>query len=273
MGRYLSAKTTITVPDLLARKKAQEKISMMTCYDGAFARFLESSTIDIVLVGDSLGNVVLGYDSTIPVTMDAMVHHCSAVSRVLQRPLLVADMPFGSFQVSTRETLKNAIRLVQEGGAHAVKIEGATDQTVKRTHEVVKAGIPVMGHLGLTPQSVHALGGFKVQGRGAREAEILDEAKRLEDAGVFSIVLELVPLSLAQKITKAVHVPTIGIGAGAHCDGQVLVLHDMLGFDSEFSPRFLKKYASLAEQITSALKAYDDDVKKGRFPEVKHSFE
>jgi len=262
----------ISVADISRRKTAGKKLSMVTCYDAAFARLVEDSGIDMVLVGDSLGNVVLGYGDTLPVTMDDMVHHTAAVARVLRTPFLTADMPFMSYKISVEQALTNAARLIQEGGAMAVKVEGG-EEIGAQVAAITAAGIPVMGHLGLTPQSVHALGGYKVQGRGdAAERRLLDAAKALEQAGAFAIVLELVPAPLAAKVTAAVAVPTIGIGAGPACDGQVLVLQDLLGFDKDFSPKFLKKYANLGDTIVQALRSYDADVKAMAFPSAEQSF-
>jgi 3-methyl-2-oxobutanoate hydroxymethyltransferase len=273
MSRYANKKQSpITTNEVRSRKEQGKKLSMVTCYDAAFARLVETSGIDMVLVGDSLGNVMLGHGDTIPVTMADMIHHTASVARVLHTPLLAADMPFFSYKVSVEQALSNAARLIQEGGAQAVKVEGGIE-ICPQVKAIVDAGIPVIGHLGLTPQSVHALGGFKVQGRGdGPEAALIAAAKALEAAGAFCIVLELIPAKLAEKVTKAVKVPTIGIGAGPNCDGQVLVIHDMLGFDQGFNPKFLKKYANLGAVIESALKQYDDEVKTGKFPETTHSF-
>ncbi len=244
---------------------------MITCYDAAFAGLLERTGIDVLLVGDSLGNVVLGYKDTIPVTMEHMLHHTAAVGRVVQRSMLVADMPFMSYNLSVEQALRNAARFVQEAGAHAVKLEGGRP-VCPQVKAIVQAGIPVIGHLGLTPQSVHALGGYKVQGRGEQAQKLLEDAKALEEAGACAVVLELIPQALAVEVTKSLHIPTIGIGAGSGTDGQVLVLHDMLGFNSEFSPKFLKKYANLGDIVVEAVKSYDAEVKAGIFPGPEHSF-
>lgn len=261
----------VTVASLIAKKTNGERISMVTCYDSAFGRIVELSPIDMVLVGDSLGNVLLGYDSTIPVTIEDMVHHTAAVTRVVTRPFVAADMPFMTY--ATRDdALKNAARLVQEGGAQAVKLEGGAS-ICTQIDALVSNGIPVIGHLGLTPQSVHALSGYKVQAR-EKEAQkkLLADAKALQDAGVFCIVLEMIPESLGGKVSKSLEIPTIGIGAGGGCDGQVLVMHDLLGFDASFKPKFLKKYADLNKIIGEALASYDKDVKSGKFPSAEHSF-
>lgn len=267
----VEGKARITVTDLMAAK-GHRKLSALTCYDAAFGRLLAHSDVDLLLVGDSLGNVMLGYDDTIPVTMDDMVHHTAAVARVAPRPFLCADMPFLSYNLSEEQALANAGRLIQKGGAQGVKVEGG-ERIVPQIRAIVGAGIPVMGHIGLTPQSLHALGGYRVQGRGVEAAQRLaDDARALEEAGVFAIVLEMVPAELAGRISAAVKVPTIGIGAGVACDGQILVLHDLLGFDEQFNPKFLKKYANLCQIVRGAVKAFDHDVKAGVFPGAEQSF-
>jgi 3-methyl-2-oxobutanoate hydroxymethyltransferase len=271
LGYLQSKEKPVCIPTLLKRKENGHKISMVTCYDSAFGHLVEKSSIDVVLVGDSLGNVMLGFDSTIPVTIEDMVHHCAAVTRSVKRPFVVGDLPFMTY-ATCENALKNSALLMQKGGVQAVKIEGG-EQVCPQVSALVGAGIPVMGHLGLTPQSVHALGGYKVQGTTDQAAdEMIRNAKALETAGAFAVVLEMVPRSLAKKITKALKIPTIGIGAGSDCDGQVLVLHDLLGFDSEFSPKFLKKYAALGDVILKSLSEYDKDVKSGVFPDSEHSF-
>jgi 3-methyl-2-oxobutanoate hydroxymethyltransferase len=271
MSKY-TQREAVTISQILAAKQSGSKLSAVTCYDSAFARLIDHTSVDIVLVGDSLGNVMLGHDGTVAVTMNDMLHHTAAVARVLKRPFLCADMPFLSYQVSTEQALTNAARLIQEGGAQGVKVEGGRP-ICPQVKAIVQAGIPVMGHLGLTPQSVHAMGGYRVQGRGNDAAQqILDDAHALQDAGIFALVLEMVPERLAERITASLHVPTVGIGAGAKCDGQILVLHDILGFDSGFSPKFLKKYANLGDTVQQALDAYDRDVKGGVYPGPEHSF-
>lgn len=271
MSRY-GKKASLSVQQILSRKLEQKKISMITCYDAMFAKIIEQTDIDVVLVGDSLGNVILGYDDTIKVTMDDMVKAASAVTRSLSRPLVCVDLPFLSYHASTEQAVMNAGRLMQEGGAHCVKLEGGLN-VIAKVEAISAAGIPVMGHLGLTPQSVHMQGGYRVQGRGKEAHDaLLEEALALEKAGVFAIVLEMVPAQLAAKVTQMLKVPTIGIGAGADCDGQVLVLHDMLGFDPEFSPKFLKKYDSLGARAFEAINNYSQEVKSGVFPSVDHSF-
>ena len=261
----------ITKADLQQRKGGA-KISMVTCYDSAFARIIDKSPIDCVLVGDSLGNVMLGYEDTLKVSIDEMIHHTAATARGLTIPMLIADMPFGSYQASDDDALQNAIDLVKQGGAQAVKVEGA-GTTVDRVQAIVSAGIPVVGHLGFTPQKINEFGGYRVQGRGeAAGRQILEDAKKLEQAGCFMLVLEMVPDGIARQITELLKIPVIGIGAGLHCDGQVLVIHDLLGFDDEFSPKFLKKYADLNGIIRGALDCYDNDVKNGTFPSAENSY-
>lgn len=262
----------ITTAVIRQRKEAGKKITMLTAYDFSMAKLLDDSGIDMLLVGDSLGNVILGYDSTLPVTMEDMIHHTRAVSRGAQKAMVVADMPFMSYQVSVEDALRNAGRLMKEAGAQAVKLEGGREVRAA-VEAIVQAGIPVVGHLGLTPQAVHALGGFKVQGK-SREAakKILEDAKILEESGVFAIVLECVPALLAEKITHSLAIPIIGIGAGAQCDGQVLVTHDLLGIYSGFSPKFVKKFANLHISVTEAILGYKTQVENGTFPGPEHSF-
>lgn len=255
-------------------KERGESIVALTAYDYLFARLADEAGVDVVLVGDSLGQVVLGFDSTLPVTLDHMIHHARAVRRGVERALLVVDMPFLSFHVAPDETVRNAGRLLSETGAEAVKLEGGSEGTCEHVERLVRAGIPVMGHVGLTPQSVHALGGYRVQGReeGAA-ARIRAEAKNLEAAGAFSIVLELLPAPLAREITAASAVPTIGIGAGVGCDGQVLVLYDMLGLNDAFKPKFLRTFADLAGDTRRGLKDYVDAVRAREYPAAEHSHE
>lgn len=267
-------KRRTTIRDLLEMKQRGEKIVVVTAYDVLFGRIVDEAGVDVVLVGDSLGNVVCGYDSTIPVTIDEMIHHGRAVRRGVERALLVVDMPFLTFQITPEETLRNAGRIMQETGAEAVKLEGGDEETARHVRALVRAGIPVVGHLGLTPQSVHALGGFRVQGRGAEAAaRIQEEARRLTDAGCFSIVLELVPSALAAEITRAVGVPTIGIGAGPDTDGQVLVLPDLLGLNDGFQPRFLRRFAELGAAARTGVAEYAAAVRGGEYPGPEHSFE
>ncbi|MGQ9572465.1 MAG: 3-methyl-2-oxobutanoate hydroxymethyltransferase [Dehalococcoidia bacterium] len=262
----------VSIQDLKAVKKRGEKIAMLTAYDYPTARIVDEAGVPIILVGDSLGMVVLGYDSTIPVTMADMLHHVKAVVRGTQHAHVVGDMPFMSYQAGPEEALRNAGRLMQEGGAQSVKLEGGKSvaETVRR---LVEAGIPVMGHIGLTPQSVHQFGGYRVQGKTpAAAVKLLNDARALEEAGVYAIVLETIPAPLAKLITERVSVPTIGIGAGPYCDGQVLVLHDMLGLYPDFVPKHVKQYAHLAAEIGRAIRQYVTEVTEGRFPTEKESF-
>jgi 3-methyl-2-oxobutanoate hydroxymethyltransferase len=249
-----------------------KKITMLTAYDYPMAKLVDAAGIDAILVGDSLGNVVLGYGSTIPVTMDDMVHHVKAVARGVQRAMVVADMPFLSYHVSREESLRNAGRLLQETGAQAVKMEGGRE-IAETVRAITGAGIPVMGHLGLTPQSIYQMGGYKVQGKDEEAArKLLEDARALEKAGAFSVVLECVPTPLAKLITESIGIPTIGIGAGPYCSGQVLVTQDMLGFYGQFSPKFVKRYANLHETIMQGLQSYREEVESGAFPGPEHGF-
>lgn len=262
----------ITIPDITRRKQQGPPISSLTAYDYPWARLVDQAGIDIILVGDSLGMVVLGYNGTVMVTMEEMLHHSKAVARGVERALIVTDMPFGSYNASHREAISNATRLVKEGGADAVKLEGGTEMA-KVAAAIVTAGIPVQGHVGLTPQTATSLGGFKVQGRDARAAKKLyDDALAMEEAGCFSVVLEAIPAPLAAHITKKLSIPTIGIGAGSQCDGQVLVMHDLLGLYDRFTPKFVKQYAKLSRLSLEALTAYKNEVEERRFPEDEHSF-
>jgi len=262
----------LTIQDIISMKKNGERISMLTAYDASFAGLIDAAGIDMVLVGDSLGMVLLGYNSTIPVTMEEMLHHCRAAGRGVKRAVLVGDMPFMSYQVSQNEAISNAGRFLKEAGCDAVKLEGGTEicDTVKA---IVKAGIPLMGHIGLTPQTASQLGGYRVQGRDADSARrLLQSARDLEAADVFAIVLECIPAQLSEAITRMVSIPTIGIGAGNHCDGQVLVTHDMVGMFEKFNPSFVKQFAKLAPQIKDAVADYNKEVKNGSFPAEEHSF-
>ena len=262
----------VTTADLMEMKEKGEKIAMLTAYDCLMACQLDECGIDSILVGDSVGNVLLGYKNTIPVTMDEMVHHCSAVARGVKRAMIIGDMPFMSYQAGAEEAVRNAGRFLKEAGAEAVKLEGGSEsfETIKR---IAGSGIPVMGHLGLTPQSVYKLGGYGTQGENKEQAlKILKDAKGLEEAGVFSIILEKIPAALAKKITKNVRVPTIGIGAGVDCDGQVLVTHDMLGVFENFTPRFTKRYSELGKEMKRCYRRYIEEVKEKKFPAEEHSF-
>jgi 3-methyl-2-oxobutanoate hydroxymethyltransferase len=262
----------VTTADLRKSKQAKQPIAMVTAYDYPSAKLVDEAGVDVILVGDSLGMVVLGYDSTIPVTLDDMIHHTKAVTRGAKRAFVVTDMPFLSYHGTVEESVKNAGRIMQEGLAKAVKIEGGRE-IVPVVSRCTRAGIPVMGHIGLTPQSVHQLGGFRVQGKDAASAmRLLDEAKALEEAGAFAIVLECVPEEVAAKITESVGIPTIGIGAGVKCDGQVLVFHDLLSYASQLKPKFVKSYARIGEMIQEAVSEYVLDVKTRRFPGPEHTF-
>lgn len=263
-----------TTRRLLEMKERGERIVALTAYDYLFARLVDEAGVDVVLVGDSLGQVVLGLDSTIPVTLDQMIHHGAAVRRGVEKALVVVDMPFLSFQVSPEETVRNSGRVLKETGAEAVKVEGGGEATCVHVRRLVEAGIPVMGHIGLTPQSVHALGGYRVQGRSEEAADRLRrEAAALADAGAFAIVLELLPAPLAAEITAASPIPTIGIGAGAACDGQVLVLYDMLGLNDAFTPKFLRRFADLAGETRTGVEAYVKAVRDGEYPGPEHAHE
>ncbi len=262
----------VTIHTLATMKKQGEKITMLTAYDATFALLLDESQIEILLVGDSLGMVIQGHDTTLPVTLDEVIYHCRSVARGTQRAHIVGDMPFMTYQSSVNEAMLNAGRLIKEGGAHAVKLEGGA-QHAGLISKLVGAGIPVMGHLGLTPQSVHQLGGFKIQGRGTGEADqMVQDALALQDAGAYSIVLEGIPSVIAEKITEVLDIPTIGIGAGPSCDGQVLVIYDLLGMNDSFKPRFVRTYENLATRIRTAVDNYAADVKSGAFPAEKESF-
>ena len=272
MSSQPPARLKITLSELANRKGAGEKLVMVTAYDHPSARLADAAGVDVVLVGDSAGDNVLGYESTVPVTMDELLVLVRAVARGARRALVVGDMPFGSFQLSDDEALRNAIRFVKEGGADAVKLEGA-GASLERVRAIVGAGIPVMGHIGLTPQSATILGGFRAQGRtAARARQLLSDARALEAAGCFAIVLEAVPSAVAARITEAVSVPTIGIGAGPGCDGQVLVWHDLLGISEREPPRFVKRYAQLGNEIRQSLEAYASDVRTGAFPGADHTY-
>jgi 3-methyl-2-oxobutanoate hydroxymethyltransferase len=262
----------LTIPELVAMKRDGRKITMMTAYDAAFARLVDRAGIDILLVGDSAGMVVLGHPNTVPVTMDNMIQMAAAVSRGASHPILVGDMPFGSYQTGPQDALRNAARFMKEAGMDAVKIEGG-HETVDTVRTLVENGISVMAHVGLTPQRVAMFGGFKTQARSARAARrLIDDAVALEDAGAFSIVLESIPSPVAAIVTERLSIPTIGIGAGPDCDGQVLVLHDVLGLYGDFKPKFAKRYADIGAQVEEALRTFDGEVRAGTFPDAEHSF-
>lgn len=273
MSKYASwTHGKLPLPELIELKRRGQKLAMVTAYDFPSGRIADEAGVELVLVGDSAGMVVLGNDSTVPITTEELLMLTRAVTRGAKRPIVVSDMPFGSFQVSDAAAVENAVRFVKEAGADAVKLEGA-GPTLSRVQAIVGAGVPVMGHVGLTPQSATMLGGFKAQGRTADKAEQLyEDALALEAAGCFAIVLEAVPAPVAAAVTEALGVPTIGIGAGAGCDGQVLVWHDLLGLYEGKAPRFVKRYADLAGEARRAVEAYVDDVREGRFPEEQHTY-
>ncbi len=262
----------VTIRDIDQMKKRGEKIAMITAYDYTAARLVEQAGMPVILVGDSLGNVILGYDSTVPVTMDEMVHHIKAVVRGTERAHIVGDLPFLSYQADVAEAVRNAGRLLKEGGCQSVKLEGGR-YMADTVSKIVQSGIPVMGHIGLTPQAVNQLGGYRVQGRTPKAAvEMMEDAKALEEAGAYAIVLETVPAQLGQLISERLSIPTIGIGAGVHCDGQVQVFHDLLGLFSDFTPKHARQYANLADTIRSAVSDYVADVGKESFPTDEQSF-
>jgi 3-methyl-2-oxobutanoate hydroxymethyltransferase len=262
----------VSAPSLRATKERGERLVCLTAYDYPTARIVDEAGIDIILVGDSLGNVVLGYGNTVPVTLDEILIHVKAVRRAVQRALLVADMPYGSFHTGADEAVRNALRLVKEGGAEAIKLEGG-HKRVSLVKRLVDEEIAVMGHIGLTPQSINKLGAYRVQGKTAKAArEMLDDARALEDAGAFAVVLEVVPREIAKLITESLSIPTIGIGAGVHCDIQVLVLHDMLGFSFGKQARFVRPYANLRETITDAVSRFAEDVRNGTYPSKDESY-
>ncbi len=261
----------VTPAKIRKMKEKGEKITVLTAYDYPTAQLLEEVDIDGILVGDSVGNTVLGYENTIPVSMEEMIHHTKAVSRGIETPLLIGDMPFLSYQASVEEAVKNAGKFIKEGKAEAVKVEGGSEY-LEQIEKIIDAGIPVMGHLGLTPQKIHQFGGYQPRGRSIKEAKrIYKDAKKLEELGVFSLVLESIPQNLAEKITENLEIPTIGIGAGAKCDGQVLVFHDLVGW-SDFKPKFVKHYADLSSSIKEAVKKFKSEVKSGEFPTSNHSY-
>ena len=269
VNKEIKKVTTNTIQKL---KSSGEKISMITAYDFSFAKIFDAAGIDVILVGDSASNVMAGHETTLPITLDQIIYHASSVIRGVDRSLVVVDLPFGSYQSNSREALASAIRIMKETGAHAVKLEGGEEilESVKR---IVAAGVPVMGHLGLTPQSIYKFGTYTVRAREDAEAEKLKkDAKLLEESGCFAMVLEKIPASLAKEVSQAATIPTIGIGAGKYCDGQVLVMHDMLGINTEFKPRFLRQYLDLHPQITTAVQQYIRDVKSNDFPNEQEQY-
>ena len=262
----------ITTHTLHTMKKAGEKISMITSYDYSFAKIMDGSGIDVILVGDSASNVMAGHETTLPITLEQMIYHASSVIRGVSRALVVVDLPFGSYQSNPKEALNSAIRIMKETGAHAIKLEGG-EEVVEAINRIVAAGIPVMGHLGLTPQSIYKFGTYTVRAKEENEANKLrKDATLLELAGCFGIVLEKIPAQLAKEVSESLDIPTIGIGAGRYCDGQVLVMHDMLGINTEFKPRFLRQYLNLHEQITKAVQNYIKDVKSNEFPNEQEQY-
>ncbi|ULQ57853.1 3-methyl-2-oxobutanoate hydroxymethyltransferase [Flavihumibacter rivuli] len=262
----------VTTNTLQKMKLAGEKISMLTAYDYSFARLFDEAGIDVILVGDSASNVMAGHDTTVPITLDHMIYHAQCVVRGIDRCLVVVDLPFGSYQSNSDIALASAIRIMKETGGHSIKLEGG-EEVVESIRRIVSAGIPVMGHLGLTPQSIYKFGTYTVRAKEEAEAEKLKkDALMLQEAGCFAIVLEKIPAQLAKEVSESLHIPTIGIGAGKYCDGQVLVMHDMLGINNDFNPRFLRKYLNLHEQITSAVRHYIDDVRTQDFPNEQEQY-
>jgi 3-methyl-2-oxobutanoate hydroxymethyltransferase len=262
----------VTTHVLQEMKRSGEKIAMLTAYDYSMAKLVDAAGIDVILVGDSASNVMAGHETTLPITLDQMIYHAASVVRAVERALVVVDLPFGSYQGNSKEALQSAIKVRKESGGHAVKMEGGAE-IAESVQRILSAGIPVMGHLGLTPQSIYKFGTYSVRAKEDVEADkLIEDAKILEKAGVFSIVLEKIPAALAAKVAKTVSIPVIGIGAGADIDGQVLVLHDMLGMNNEFSPRFLRRYANLFDVITGAVKQYAADIKSKNFPNEKEQY-
>ncbi|HYE54867.1 MAG TPA: 3-methyl-2-oxobutanoate hydroxymethyltransferase [Chitinophagaceae bacterium] len=262
----------VTTNTLQKMKTQGEKISMITAYDYSFARVFDTAGIDVILVGDSASNVMAGHETTLPITLDQMIYHASSVIRGVSRCLVIVDLPFGSYQSNSKEALASAIRIMKETGAHGIKLEGG-EEVLESINRIVAAGVPVMGHLGLTPQSIYKFGTYNVRAKEEAEANKLrNDAKLLQDAGCFALVLEKIPAMLAKEVSESIHIPTIGIGAGKYCDGQVLVMHDMLGINTEFRPRFLRQYLNLHEQVTGAVQHYIRDVKSKDFPNDKEQY-
>ena len=262
----------VTTKTLLEMKNSGEKISMLTGYDFSMARIIDRAGIDVILVGDSASNVMAGHETTLPITLDQMIYHASSVVRAVERALVVVDMPFGSYQGNSKEALSNAIRIMKESGGHAVKLEGG-NEVAESIERILSAGIPVMGHLGLTPQSIYKFGTYVVRAKEDEEAkQLIEDAKLLERTGCFAIVLEKIPAHLAEKVAKSVSIPIIGIGAGGGVDGQVLVVHDMLGINNEFNPRFLRKYSNLYQEMLGSFHRYIEDVKSGDFPNEEEQY-
>ncbi|HYF31478.1 MAG TPA: 3-methyl-2-oxobutanoate hydroxymethyltransferase [Chitinophagaceae bacterium] len=262
----------VTTNTLQKMKSKGEKISMITAYDFSFAKIFDAAGVDVILVGDSASNVMAGHETTLPITLDQMIYHASSVIRGVRRCLVVVDLPFGSYQSNSKEALASAIRIMKETGAHAIKLEGG-EEVLESINRIVAAGVPVMGHLGLTPQSIYKFGTYNVRAKEEAEAaKLRHDAKLLQDAGCFAMVLEKIPAALAKEVSESLHIPTIGIGAGKHCDGQVLVMHDMLGINTEFRPRFLRQYLNLHEQVTGAVQHYIKDVKSKSFPNEQEQY-
>ena len=264
--------SSFTVNDFLKKKKDGKKITMLTAYDYPFAQIVDEAGIDAILVGDSLGMVVQGLDNTLPVTMDEMIYHTKMVARAVKNAMVIGDMPFMSYQAGIEDAVRNAGRFLKEAGAAAVKMEGGAE-VAEHIRVMSKSDIPVMAHIGLTPQSIHRMGGYKVQGKTDEAAQkLIEEARIVEDAGAFSLILEAIPMDLARKITEELSIPTIGIGGGPYCDGQVLVLHDVIGLFERFVPKFVKQYANIKEDALNAIKTYREEIEKGTFPSDKQSF-
>ena len=262
----------VTTNTIQKMKSKGEKISMITAYDFSFARIFDAAGVDVILVGDSASNVMAGHETTLPITLDQMIYHASSVIRGVSRCLVVVDMPFGSYQSNSKEALASAIRIMKETGAHAIKLEGGAE-VLESINRIVAAGVPVMGHLGLTPQSIYKFGTYNVRAKEQAEAaKLRSDAKLLQEAGCFALVLEKIPAALAKEVSESIQIPTIGIGAGKHCDGQVLVMHDMLGINTEFRPRFLRQYLNLQEQITNAVQQYIIDIKHEDFPNEQEQY-
>jgi 3-methyl-2-oxobutanoate hydroxymethyltransferase len=262
----------ITTNTIQKMKSNGEKISMITAYDFSFARIFDAAGIDVILVGDSASNVMAGHETTLPITLDQMIYHASSVIRGVSRCLVVVDMPFGSYQSNSKEALASAVRIMKETGAHAIKLEGGSE-VLESVNRIVAAGVPVMGHLGLTPQSIYKFGTYNVRAKEEAEAaKLRSDAKLLQEAGCFAVVLEKIPAMLAKEVSESIQIPTIGIGAGKHCDGQVLVMHDMLGINTEFRPRFLRQYLNMHEQVTGAVQQYIKDVKSNDFPNEQEQY-
>ena len=262
----------VTTNTIQKMKSTGQKISMITAYDFSFARIFDAAGVDVILVGDSASNVMAGHETTLPITLDQMIYHASSVIRGVSRCLVVVDMPFGSYQSNSKEALASAIRIMKETGAHAIKLEGGAE-VLESINRIVAAGVPVMGHLGLTPQSIYKFGTYNVRAKEEAEAiKLRNDAKLLQEAGCFALVLEKIPATLAKEVSESIQIPTIGIGAGKHCDGQVLVMHDMLGINTEFRPRFLRQYLNMHEQVTGAVQQYVRDVKSNDFPNEQEQY-